>query len=140
MDLAAILYYIIQIFSIFLWPLCFCYFANLTIDRIFAINHSVYAMNWYDFPSKFHKYFLLAIVQAQKPIQFTGLNLIYCTMETFGKVRNAMKLNMNVRLIRLKFFKSISLFIIKFCHYSLPSLRSRIMSFSENYRTFKYPK
>lgn len=68
------------------WPFIFCYYANITTDRISYISDSVYDLNWYDYPSKQQKYMILIINRSNKSIFFSGLNLVRCTLETFGKV------------------------------------------------------
>lgn len=68
------------------WPSFYCYFANVVTDRISYIGDSVYDLNWYDYPPNLRKHMTLIIVRSQRKIYFNGLNLINCTLETFGKV------------------------------------------------------
>lgn len=68
------------------WPFLFCYFANLTTDHVSAISNAVYDLNWFDYPVKIQKYFILIFVRSQKPIEFTGLKIIPCSLGMFGKV------------------------------------------------------
>lgn len=61
-------------------------------------------MNWIDFPLKLQKNMVLIIGRSQDDVQFTGLDLINCTLAVFG----------NVRLLRLAFieiFNKFSLFV-----------------------------
>lgn len=70
-----------------LWPTLYCYFASFTIERIASIGNDAYFLKWYYYPPMLQKYFTLIIAQSQGKVQFTGLGLIYCSIETFGKVR-----------------------------------------------------
>lgn len=69
------------------WPFLCCYFATLTSDRIFLISHIVYGSKWYLYPLKLQKYITLVIARSQQDAQFTGFNLIGCSLFTFGNVR-----------------------------------------------------
>lgn len=71
-----------------MWPYLFCHFANLTTDRTMAIGTAVYGLNWFDYPVKMRKYFILLIARSQQRIVFTGLHLFPCTLEVFGQVSN----------------------------------------------------
>lgn len=70
------------------WPTLYCYFATFTIKRIASIGDDTYFLSWYQFPSIMQKYFCLIIARSQINVQFTGLGLIYCSIETFGKVKS----------------------------------------------------
>lgn len=72
--------------SSLVWPTLFSYFANLVTDRVLAIGDSVYSLNWYDQPVGIQKYIVLMVVRSQERVQFTGLSLISCSIEVFGKV------------------------------------------------------
>lgn len=68
------------------WPLFFCAFAHAATERISTIRYTVYDLDWYDFPSKLQKYFILIIAQTQETLYFTGFKLIRCTLSNFGMV------------------------------------------------------
>lgn len=68
------------------WPYLFAFYATYITNRITFIGYSVYSTNWYDYPLDLQKYLILIIIRSQESVNFHGLNLIYCTMEVFGKV------------------------------------------------------
>lgn len=68
------------------WPYLFCYFANFALDRMANIRHSVYNLNWLDFPIDLQKYCIVIIAQSQRNVWFHGLKLIACSLPNFGKV------------------------------------------------------
>lgn len=77
---------VLVLFCGLLWPYLFCYFANLTTDRVLAIGDDVYNLNWLEYPVQMQKCLILIIARSHEPIQFTGLQMIECSMEMFGKV------------------------------------------------------
>lgn len=68
------------------WPFIMCYFANMATTRIADIGTTAYDSNWFDCSPELRKYIVLIIARSQESINFTGLGLIYCNMEVFGKV------------------------------------------------------
>lgn len=80
-----------SLFCSLMWPFMVCYFATYVTDRISSIGQIVYNSNWEDLTPKMRTNLLLVIVRSQKPMYFTGFDLILCTLETFGTVRT--KLN-----------------------------------------------
>lgn len=70
-----------------LWPTLYCYFASFTVERIASVGNDVYFLKWYYYPPMLQKYFTLIISRSQGKVQFAGFGLIYCSIETFGKVR-----------------------------------------------------
>lgn len=75
-----------SIFSGSFWPFLFCNYANIATDRIDEIGLLTYTTDWFNYPLDLQKYMILIIARSQLPTQFTGLNLIYCNKEVFGKV------------------------------------------------------
>lgn len=71
-----------------MWPYLFCHFASLTTHRVSSMSNAVYDLNWFEYPVKMRKYFILLIARSQQPISFTGLRLFPCTLEVFGQVSN----------------------------------------------------
>lgn len=68
------------------WPSFFCYFANLVTDRILMLRDSVYGLNWSDQPMEMQKFVILMMARTQERVYFSGLGLISCSLEIFGKV------------------------------------------------------
>lgn len=69
-----------------MWSFLFCYFANLATDHVSAIGDVAYCLNWFDHPVEMQKYLILIVARSHDRIYFTGLDLIPCTIEVFGKV------------------------------------------------------
>lgn len=46
----------------------------------------VFESNWYSHPIEIQKYVILIIARSQQPTYFTGIGVLDCTLETFGKV------------------------------------------------------
>lgn len=70
------------------WPYILCHYATIVKDRVSSIGYLAYDSNWPDFPSQFQKYIILFIARSQEPINFTGLKMLHCSLEVFGKVFN----------------------------------------------------
>lgn len=70
-----------------MWPFLFCYFANLATDCVAAIGYVAYSLNWFEHPVEMQKYLLLIVARSHERVHFTGLHLIECSIEVFGKVR-----------------------------------------------------
>ncbi|XP_031629238.1 putative odorant receptor 92a [Contarinia nasturtii] len=85
-DIVLIIYHIICMGTSMLWPILFCYYGTHVINRISLIGFSAYDANWFEYPSVLQKYLILIIARSQEPIHFDGLNIIYCTLEVFGKL------------------------------------------------------
>lgn len=69
------------------WPAFLCYSATFATEQINnKIADTLYESNWYDFPPELQKYVVLIIARTQDTVYFTGMNLIGCTLEIFGKV------------------------------------------------------
>lgn len=92
---------LLAVIAALLWPFTYCYFANITTDRIASFAEDIYGSNWYEFPLEFHQYIILIIARSKKPCYFTGLNFVRATLETFGIVWTR---NLNESLIVLKYF------------------------------------
>lgn len=69
-----------------IWLTSFCYFANTVTDRIASIGDIAYDSNWIDYPLNLQKFITVIVTRSQRPVYFSGLNLVPCTMETYGKV------------------------------------------------------
>lgn len=103
-DLSAtfILYDTLCISSSLMWPYFFCHVATVVTEQITSIGDIVYESNWFDYPAELRKYNIYIIIRSQKPIHFTGLKMIKCSKEIFGKVSILFRFKINVlTLIRL---------------------------------------
>lgn len=77
---------VISIICSLIWPSFFCYFANSATDRVSSVGNTVYGLSWFDQPVQMQKYVILMVARSQERVQFSGLGLISCSMEAFGKV------------------------------------------------------
>lgn len=68
------------------WPFQYCYFANLVTDRIELIGEAMYESDWYGYPREFRRAIIMVIMRSQEPINFVGLDIIFCSLEAFGNV------------------------------------------------------
>lgn len=74
--------------SVVIWMLIFyllCHSGDKVTDHFNTLNDSYYEVLWYRLPVKQQKYFILLILNAQKPIYLEGFS-IQNTRETFKKV------------------------------------------------------
>lgn len=77
------------------WPFLHCHYATLITEQIEDVGFSAYDSNWFDLPMDIQKYIILIIMRSQEELYFTGLGMIYCTVETLGKVRVMKQKNKN---------------------------------------------
>lgn len=101
MSVGDIPYELLSIANVMTWPYLCCRYASFTVDRISSLGDVVYNSNWYEYPIELRKNFVLIISRSQTPIEFTGLGLIYCTLNSFGKVsfRNVFRLEMKSKIV-----------------------------------------
>lgn len=76
-----------------LWLVFFCRFGNLAADRVSAIGDAAYDLNWFDYPVGLQKYLILTIARSNRRVQFSGLQLIPCSIEMFGKVSSTTQMS-----------------------------------------------
>lgn len=95
-DVVVFCFHIICIICSLTWPSLYCYFGSIATERIASIADIVYAANWYDYTPELRKHIILIVARSQEPVYFTGLGLIHCTVETFGKVSESFELARNI--------------------------------------------
>lgn len=71
-----------------IWPSFYSYYATVATEQILTIGDATYNSNWFNYPVKMQKHVVLIVARSQKRVLFSGLNLMYCTVEYFGKVSN----------------------------------------------------
>ncbi|XP_055305885.1 odorant receptor 22c-like [Sitodiplosis mosellana] len=86
MSPAFMLYNVLCIVSSVMWPYFFAHFATKITERVSSIGDVVYDSNWYDYPIEFRRYIVLIIARSHQEVNFTGFNLISCTLAGFGKI------------------------------------------------------
>lgn len=124
---------IVAIISSLIWPSFFCYFVNSTTDHVLRLGTTAYSLNWFEHPVEMQKYIVLMISRSHAKIQFSGLGLIPCTLEAFGKVCFfVVHSNTNCVIIFFFVFK-----LLDFSHCSLWDQPVQFMWFSDNYRCIK---
>lgn len=85
-DLANLSFQLIYMACSLFWPFLHCYYASSITQQIGNTGFTAYGSNWFDLPIHLQKYIVLMVVRAQQTLYFTGFDIIYCTMETLGKV------------------------------------------------------
>lgn len=80
-----------------IWASIFCYFANWASDRVEENGDTVYDLNWRDYPVDMQKYVVLMLARSQERIEFNGLGLAKCTLESFGKVCNIILMTHHIK-------------------------------------------
>lgn len=65
----------------------YCYFATRTSVFFSALGDVAYNAHWHKFRIEYQKFLILIIRQSQVPLQFNGLGIFICDLETFGNVR-----------------------------------------------------
>lgn len=68
------------------WPVLHCYYASSITQRIEDTAVTAYSSKWFDLHIKLQKFVILMMIRSQEELHFTGWSIIYCTMETLGKV------------------------------------------------------
>lgn len=86
MDMTIFTINVVAITCSLIWPSFFCYFSNLTTDNVLRLGNTVYDLSWFDHPIAMQKYIILMIARSHERIDFSGLGLIPCSLEAFGKV------------------------------------------------------
>lgn len=60
-----------------------CYFGEMSIQSYVKMADGFMTCSWYELPADLQKYFILMIMNAQRPIHNHGFNLIVLNLETF---------------------------------------------------------
>lgn len=75
-------------FTALMWMFLYCCFAAQIIAKLAEIANIAYLSHWYNYPNcKLRKFRILVICRSSVPFEFSGLNIFYCNLETFGKVK-----------------------------------------------------
>lgn len=69
-----------------IWPFLHCQFGTWLTEKIDNTGFAAYGSNWYELPIETQKYILMIVMRSQEDLNFTGLGMTYCTIETLGKV------------------------------------------------------
>lgn len=77
---------IIVVFVSLIWIILHCYYADSTTDRMEEISYKIYDSKWFELPVHLQKLSTLVIIRSQGLFRFNGLKIVYCTLETLGKV------------------------------------------------------
>lgn len=86
MSVQLVIYGIMCLMCSLLWPYLFCHYGTIITNELSSIGDILYTSNWYNYSAVYRHHITLIIVCSQKPIAFTGLGLITCSLESFGKV------------------------------------------------------
>lgn len=127
---------IIAVFCSLLWSSFFCYFGNLAADHVSEIGDAAYGLNWFEHPLEIQKYVILIMARSNERVAFSGFHLITCSMEKFGKVRNAHAKSIQYSILTFNNIFSSKFYV--FFGFSSLNQHARIMPFSENYHSDKH--
>lgn len=86
-DAVDIAFRIVRIFCASIWASLYCYFAAFATQRISSTGDSVYKLIWFNYPLGIQKSLVLLIAQSHRPMDFTGLKIVHCSLEALGRVR-----------------------------------------------------
>lgn len=86
-DAFDIAFCLVRIFCASIWASLYCYYAAFTTQRISSTGDSVYKLIWFNYPLGIQKSLVLLIAQSHRPMDFTGLKIVHCSLEALGKVR-----------------------------------------------------
>lgn len=92
-DVLAFVFNLMCIVCSMIWPSYYCYFATIATEEILAVGDYTYNSKWYNYPVKLQKHVILIVARSHKRVHFSGLNLMYCTLEYFGKVKMSLKID-----------------------------------------------
>lgn len=65
----------------------FCYFGEMVTDRSSAVAYAAYSTLWYRYPLKLQRFLQLTIIESHIQFCFSGLGVMFCTMQSFSGVR-----------------------------------------------------
>lgn len=88
-DLVNLSFQLIYMACSMFWPFLHCYYASSITEQIGETALTAYASNWFDLHTNLRKFVVLMMIRSQQTLNFTGLDIIYCTMETLGQVLNS---------------------------------------------------
>lgn len=66
--------------------LVFCLASESITEALFGVGDAFYESPWYCFPIQHQKQLILIITRSQRELRLEGLGLIFCSLETFGRV------------------------------------------------------
>lgn len=64
----------------------YCDSAQLATDNLIMFGDEVFDSVWYELPNKIQKSYILIIANAQKPLNYDGLQMVYLNLPTFSQV------------------------------------------------------
>lgn len=104
------------------WPFLHCYYASWITEEIDDTGATAYATHWFDLPIKMQRYVILMMIRTNESLNFTGLDIINCDMETLGKVEEFVDTSVSQYQFHLQFaifYLFIALEFIIFVLYDL---------------------
>lgn len=66
--------------------LVFCLASESITEALFGVGDAFYESPWYCLPIQHQKQLILIIARSQRELRLEGLGLIFCSLETFGRV------------------------------------------------------
>lgn len=65
----------------------FCYFGKSATDSFHNISNILFESNWPDIPVHLQRYFILLILNTNKPPKYHGFGIVDLDLETFQRVK-----------------------------------------------------
>lgn len=86
-----------------IWIILHCYYADLTTDRMERVKYTTYDSKWFELPVELQRLSTLIILRSQALLRFNGWSIVYCTLETLGKVWYKSKYSFSIDSFRIAF-------------------------------------
>lgn len=64
----------------------FCYFGERVATEFEELEDTLFECDWYLFPNKLQKSFLITTIAVQQPISIRGIANVFCTRQSFKEV------------------------------------------------------
>lgn len=64
----------------------YCYYGKLATDCYGDMSDCYYKCNWYNLPVKLQTYFIMMIMNAQRPLDYDGFSVAFLNLQTYTNV------------------------------------------------------
>lgn len=70
----------------------YCYYAELATHNLHEFGNELFNSTWYELPLEMQYNYILIIANAQKPLNYDGLHMIFLNLPTFSQVKDHLSL------------------------------------------------
>lgn len=81
------IFYLICLLCSLNWTFVLCYAATTATSALEDISKYVYSSKWYEYPPEMQKCLILLMARSQRPVYFTGMRMVRCTLDVFMRVK-----------------------------------------------------